>query len=117
MHQYGRAVDFIIDATGNGVMDDLNQDGVSDIYDAAVIMHYVNILDRDYRQSGFLEMVGGAGIYSGHDFVERLEYYPQTPYIHVDTRGFLRPDGTLIRWDGDGTGQWPNGETIRWGDI
>ncbi len=117
MHQYGRAVDFIIDATGNGVMDDLNHDGVSDIYDAAVIMHYVNILDRDYRKSGFLEMVGGAGIYSGHDFVERLEYYPQTPYIHVDTRGFLRPDGTLIRWDGDGTGQWPNGETIRWGDI
>jgi hypothetical protein len=112
-HQYGRAVDVIIDENGDNKMDDLNGDGVIDIHDAAVVMHYVNILDRRYRDEGRMEMVGGAGLYTHHDFLEREHAVGQTPYIHIDTRGFLRNDGNLIRWPD----KWPNGEWIRFGKI
>ena len=98
MHQYGRAVDFIIDEDGDGRLDDLNGDGVVDVRDAAVIMEYVNRLDRQYRADGRMEMVGGAGLYESNDFLERVRHMGQTPYIHVDTRGFLRDNGDLIRW-------------------
>jgi hypothetical protein len=118
MHQYGRASDFIIDEDGDGMIDDLNGDGVIDIHDAAVIMHYVNILDRRYRQQGRMEMVGGAGLYTHNDFGERSAYYGQTPdqstpYIHVDTRGFLADNGSLVRWPD----RWPDGSPIRFGQI
>lgn len=113
MHQYGRAVDMIIDEDGDEKLDDLNGDGQVDIHDAAVIMHYVNRLDRDYRAQGRMQMVGGAGLYTHNDFVERTQMIGQTPYIHVDTRGFLSEDGTLIRWPNT----WPDGTPIRWGSI
>ncbi len=109
MHQYGRALDFIIDEDGDLVLDDLNGDGVSDMRDAAEIMHYVNILDRQYRADGRWEKVGGAGLYSSHDFIGRV----QSPYIHVDTRGFQRENETLIRWPL----AWEDGTSIRWGQI
>jgi hypothetical protein len=95
MHQYGRAVDFIIDEDGDGVIDDLNGDGKHDIHDAAVIMYYVNLLDRKYREEKRMHLVGGAGLYPEHDFNERPA---KTPYIHVDTRGFVREDNSLYRW-------------------
>jgi hypothetical protein len=110
MHQYGRAVDMIIDEDGDGAIDDLNRDGKIDVQDAVVMMHYVNILDRKYREEGRMEMVGGAGLYDHHDFVERPM---QSPYVHVDTRGFLRDNGTLVRWPD----QWPDGAWIRWGEM
>ena len=109
MHQYGRALDFIIDEDGDLVMDDLNGDGVHDMHDAAEIMHYVNILDRKYRAQERWGMVGGAGLYDRHDFGAR----PQTSYVHVDTRGFLRENGTLVRWPR----QWPDGAEIKWGEM
>ena len=109
MHQYGRALDFIIDEDGDLVMDDLNGDGLHDMHDAAEIMHWVNILDRKYRAQKRWSMVGGAGLYDHHDFTGRL----QTPYIHVDTRGFLRENGTLVRWPR----QWPDGSEIKWGEM
>jgi hypothetical protein len=113
-HLYGRAIDFIIDEDGDGVMDDMNGDGFVDIHDAAVIMHYINILDRRYRSSGRMEMVGGAGMYERHDFKERAAWFKkQTPYIHMDTRGFLRDNGWLVRWPY----KWPDGEVILWGEI
>lgn len=113
MHQYGRALDFIIDENNDLVMDDLNGDGRTDIYDAGVVMHYVNILDRKYREENRLELVGGAGLYERHDFVGRV----QTPYIHVDTRGFLSASGELIRWKEPSPANWPDGTPIRWSKI
>jgi len=114
MHQYGRALDFIIDEDDDGLMDDLNGDGRCDVHDPAVIMHYVNALDRRYRAEGRMHMVGGAGLYHENDFLERnAHYHHNTPYIHVDTRGFLHDDGTLVRWPNT----WPDGTTIRWGHI
>ena len=95
MHQYGRAVDLIIDEDGDGVLDDLNHDGKITIRDAALIRRYVDQLDRRYLSEGRMEMVGGAGIYDRHDFVQRPI---QTPYIHIDTRGFLDRNGSLVRW-------------------
>jgi hypothetical protein len=108
MHQYGRAVDLIVDEDNDLVMDDLNGDGKIDIHDAAVIMHYVNILDRRYREEGKLK-VGGAGLYARNDFHERV----QTPYIHIDVRGFLDDQGHLIRWPA----RYPDGSPIRFGDL
>lgn len=110
MHQFGRALDFIIDENGDDVMDDLNGDGVIDMRDAAAIMHYVNILDRKYREEGQWNKVGGAGLYDHHDFEGRV----QTPYIHVDTRGFLRPDKTLVRWP---TYWYEGGPPIDWKNM
>ncbi|MCL5270165.1 MAG: hypothetical protein M1457_06375 [bacterium] len=119
MHQYGRAIDLIVDEDGDHVIDDLNGDGVGDIHDAAVIMHYVNILDRRYRAEGRMDMLGGAGLYTHNDFTQREHYLrakglkSQTAYIHVDTRGFLQDDGTLVRWPDC----WPDGQPIRWSKI
>ena len=114
LHQYGCAVDVIIDENNDNQLDDLNGDGVVDIHDAAVIMHYVNILDRQYREQKRMGLVGGAGLYTHNDFVERTEYLKiQTPYIHIDTRGFVRDNGTLIRWPD----AWPGGQPIQWSKI
>lgn len=108
LHQYGKAVDLVIDHNHDLVMDDLNSDGRVDIHDAAVIMHYVNILDRRYREKGS-RLVGGAGLYERHDFRGRV----QSPYIHIDVRGFTNERGELIRWPGF----WPDGTHIRFGQI
>jgi len=110
MHQYGRAMDFIIDEDGDLVLDDLNGDGRHDILDTLEILHYVNLLDRRYREAGQWDRVGGAGIYDHHDFTGR----PQTAYIHVDTRGFQNEQGELIRWRVG----WPEHLPFpRWGSI
>jgi hypothetical protein len=112
-HQYGRAIDLIIDEDGDGWLDDLNFDGVIDIHDAEVIMHYVNILDRRYRTEGRMEMVGGAGLYTHNDFLERAEMIGQTPYVHIDTRGFLEDGGWLVRWPAT----YDDGTPIPWGSL
>jgi hypothetical protein len=108
LHQYGKAADLIIDHDDDLIMDDLNGDGRRDIYDAAVIMHYVNILDRKYREQGS-RLVGGAGLYERHDFRGRVE----SPYIHIDIRGFTNERGELIRWPS----LWPDGTPIRFGQL
>lgn len=117
-HQFGRAIDLIVDEDGDGVLDDLNGDGVADIHDAAVIMYYVNLLDRRYREEGRMAMVGGAGVYTDNDFVQRPW---QSPYIHIDTRGFLNSRGNLIRWTSGSMvaneSVWPDGTTVRFGAI
>ena len=109
MHQYGKAIDIIIDNDNDLVIDDLNKDGKIDMKDPAIIMHYVNILDRKHREAGNLDMVGGAGLYSHNDFWQRK----QTPYIHIDVRGFLETDGKLIRWPS----KWEDGSLILWGKL
>ena len=110
MHQYGRAIDMIIDEDNDLVMDDMNGDGVHDIDDAVEVMKFVNVLDRRYRNEGRIEMVGGAGLYDRHDFVERTE---QSPYVHMDVRGYLADGNILVRWPSN----WPSGPWIVWSEI
>ncbi|MBN1475832.1 hypothetical protein JXA47_03670, partial [Candidatus Sumerlaeota bacterium] len=109
-HMYGQAADLIIDTDGDLRLDDLNGDGEVTVRDAAVIMSFINALDRHYRTEGD-PRVGGAGIYDHHDFFERPIL---SPYAHLDVRGFLRENGTLYRWPAN----WPDtGEPIRWGEM
>jgi hypothetical protein len=111
-HMFGRAADIIIDTDGDGILDDLDGDGAVTVRDAAVIMRFVNALDRRLRAVGD-PRVGGAGLYGAHDFFERADHVGQTPYVHVDVRGFVHEDGTLFRWPS----RWPDtGEPIPWGD-
>lgn len=111
-HQYGWAVDLIVDDDDDLQLDDLNGDGTVDIFDAAVILYHVNAIDKDYRAAGD-SAVGGAGIYYHHDFWERPV---QSPYCHIDTRGYLRADKTLLRWASPRS-TWPDGTVIRFSRI
>ncbi len=114
MHQYGRAIDLIIDEDGDENLDDLNGDGRLDYHDAIVMLHYANALDRRYRDAGQADMVGGAGLYFVNDFAERNRYLGRnSAYVHIDTRGFLNDDGTLVRWPRT----YPDGTPIQWGKI
>ena len=110
MHQYGRAMDMIIDEDGDLVLDDLNGDGFHDVDDAVEVMKYVNVLDRRYREQGRIEMVGGAGLYYDHDFFERPV---QSPYVHMDVRGYLAEGNILVRWPAN----WRSGPQIDWSEI
>ncbi|MFB3789267.1 MAG: hypothetical protein ACE15F_23145 [bacterium] len=101
MHMYGRAVDFLIDEDDDLVMDDLNADRIIDFHDAIQLLQYVNQLDQTLLDQGS-ELVGGAGWYYHHDFWERGEYV-QSPYVHMDARGFTSAGGGLIRWIGEDT--------------
>ena len=110
LHQYGKALDIIIDADDDLRLDDLDGDGRSTVRDAAVMMHCINQLDRRYRDEG-IPLFGGAGLYDHHDFWERPV---QSPYVHFDVRGFLDSTGYLIRWPRT----WPDTkEPIAWGDL
>lgn len=108
MHQFGRALDFIVDDDGDLAMDDLNGDGAIDARDAAVVLKFVNRLDARYREAKAWNRLGGAGIYERHDFVGR----PQTPYIHVDNRGFLSTGGNFMRWFEPPRARWPDGSAV-----
>jgi uncharacterized protein YcbK (DUF882 family) len=80
-HMYGDASDVFVDNDGNGVMDDLNHDGRSDIGDAMVVLGAVERLEHDHP-----ELVGGVGVYPaccGHG-----------PFTHIDVRGYR------ARWRG-----------------
>jgi hypothetical protein len=75
MHQYGAAADIFIDENGDGVMDDLNGDGRSDIRDAEVLYRLV---DKAAARPEAQGLIGGLG------------KYPPTashgPFVHVDVR-------------------------------
>ncbi|HPA44390.1 MAG TPA: hypothetical protein PK395_01395, partial [bacterium] len=98
LHMYGKAADILVDVNRDLVMDDLNGDGKADIQDARFILRYVDELDRRYLLDSS-PLVGGAGLYPHHDFWERGDV-AQSPYIHVDVRGFVDEHGKLIRWVG-----------------
>lgn len=93
MHQYGKAADIIIDDDGNLVMDDLTGDKASSLQDAISMRKYVDLLDEDYLRRKDPRL-GGAGVYARHDFRARK----QSPYVHVDVRGFAGGDGRPVRW-------------------
>jgi hypothetical protein len=78
-HQYGDAADVIIDADGNGRMDDLNRDGVVNFRDTDVINRAVEKVEQQYP-----ELVGGLGLYRAMG--------PSGPFAHIDVRG------TRARW-------------------
>ena len=77
-HQWGGAADIFIDSNPkDGVMDDLNRDGVIDVRDAAVLYR---LFDDESFKDGYKPMIGGLGQYkktSSHG-----------PFVHVDVRGF-----------------------------
>lgn len=73
-HQYGDAADFIVDADGDGRLDDLNRDGRRDLADARWLVRVILALEAQHP-----DLVGGIGVYrrdggNGH-------------FLHVDTRG------------------------------
>jgi len=78
-HQYGDAADIIIDADGDGRMDDLNHDGRLDLNDTQVILESVERVEKAHP-----ELVGGLGLYHAMG--------SSGPFAHIDVRG------TSARW-------------------
>jgi hypothetical protein len=78
-HQYGDAADIIVDADGDGRMDDLNKDGTVNLRDTDLINRAVERVERQYP-----ELVGGLGLYQATG--------PRGPFAHIDVRG------TRARW-------------------
>jgi hypothetical protein len=83
-HQYGDAVDMIVDADGDGRMDDLNNDGRTDVGDVRVIESAVDRVERAHP-----ELAGGLGLYR--------EIGPSGPFAHIDVRGTRARWGTANR--------------------
>ncbi len=73
-HQYGDAADIIVDADGDGRMDDLDGDGRSDVGDVRVVERAVERVERLHP-----ELVGGLGVYQAMG--------PSGPFAHIDVRG------------------------------
>jgi hypothetical protein len=83
-HQYGDAMDLIIDADGDGRMDDLNHDGRVDIGDVRVIEAAVDRVEMAHP-----DIAGGLGLYR--------EMGPSGPFAHIDVRGTRARWGTAER--------------------
>jgi uncharacterized protein YcbK (DUF882 family) len=79
-HQFGDAADLIIDADGDGRMDDVNRDRRRDLRDLAAIGAAVAAVERR-----FPDLVGGLGTYAAMG--------PSGPFAHIDVRG------TSARWE------------------
>lgn len=73
-HQYGDAADIIVDADGDGRMDDLTRDGRVDLNDARYLVRIVLAVEAAYP-----ELIGGIGVYRGTGAAG--------PFVHVDARG------------------------------
>ncbi len=76
-HVYGDAADVYVDDNGDGVIDDLNRDGKSDIEDARIIAKAAELLDDD---SEYGTLKGGIGTYKKNS--------RHTYFVHIDTRGY-----------------------------
>jgi hypothetical protein len=76
-HVYGDAMDFFVDADGDGAMDDLNNDGERNRADVDLLYRIV----ESYKQRAKnMLLIGGVG-----------RYYQATHhggFVHVDARGF-----------------------------
>lgn len=73
-HQYGDAADIIVDANGDGRMDDLNRDKRVDLADARYLIRVVLAVEAAHP-----ELVGGIGLYRGSG--------QAGAFVHVDARG------------------------------
>jgi hypothetical protein len=74
-HQWGAAADIFIDQNGDGVMDDLNGDGRSDIRDADVLYRLIDAAAARPEAQG---LIGGIGKYRSTA--------AHGPFVHVDVR-------------------------------
>jgi len=74
-HQWGAAADIFIDENGDGVMDDLNGDGRSDIRDAEVLYRLIDAAAARPEAQG---LIGGLGKYRSTA--------AHGPFVHVDVR-------------------------------
>jgi len=83
-HQYGDAVDMVVDADGDGRMDDLNHDGRVDVGDVRVIEAAVDRVEQAHP-----DLAGGLGLYR--------EMGPSGPFAHIDVRGTRARWGTADR--------------------
>lgn len=79
-HQFGDAADILLDADGDGRMDDLTGDGRVDLRDIVPISEAVERVERRHP-----ELAGGLGTYAAMG--------PSGPFAHVDVRG------TSARWE------------------
>jgi hypothetical protein len=75
MHQWGGAADIFIDENGDGIMDDLNGDGRSDIRDAELLYRLIDEASALPESQG---LIGGLGKYPATN--------AHGPFIHVDVR-------------------------------
>jgi uncharacterized protein YcbK (DUF882 family) len=78
-HMYGDAMDFFIDNTGDGRMDDLNGDGRVDMRDLQIVRDAAERVERRYPH-----LLGGIGLYRPTG--------AHGGFVHIDTRG------TRARW-------------------
>lgn len=78
-HQYGDAADIIVDADGDGRMDDLNGDGRVNIKDVLLLVDIIEAVEQRHP-----DLVGGVGYYQALGI--------SGPFVHVDARG------TRVRW-------------------
>lgn len=78
-HQYGDAVDLIVDSNPvDGIMDDLDGNGSVDVKDAYLLFKLTGEVTR------ISAIKGGRGYYSNHD----IQGYRKTPYVHMDCRPY-----------------------------
>ena len=78
-HMYGDAADVIVDANGDGVMDDLNGDGKVTIRDAQVLFAVAEGVEAEHPR-----LVGGLSAYRATS--------THGPFVHIDARG------SRVRW-------------------
>lgn len=77
-HQWGDAVDIFIDVfPKDGIMDDINKDGLIDHADAAYLYELIDTMSF-YSSAKILR--GGIGDYSANK--------AHGPFVHIDTRGY-----------------------------
>ncbi len=77
-HVWGGAADIFVDENPkDAMMDDLNQDGVIDFRDAAVVY---DIVDDLFGRPFYAPFTGGLGRYR--------KTTAHGPFVHVDVRGF-----------------------------
>jgi hypothetical protein len=75
-HQWGVAADIFVDADGDEMMDDLNQDGRINEEDASVL---VDIVEAAHRAKDSQPFSGGLARYKAN--------HAHGPFVHVDVRG------------------------------
>jgi hypothetical protein len=86
-HQWGDAVDIFIDESPkDGLMDDINQDGLVNHADAAFLYKLIDTIDFN---SSARDLIGGLGDYSANKV--------RGPFVHIDARGYPARWGNTAR--------------------
>ncbi len=81
-HQWGDAADIFIDEfPKDGIMDDLNGDGLINYADALLLYRLIDEFQEEHFEDHFTDFtVGGLGWYEKNTY--------RGPFVHVDVRGF-----------------------------